>query len=491
MIKSISLEKFKAFSKLDNLEIKPLTILCGINSGGKSSILKSLLLLKQSYENAAANNDATLNGAYTTNGLMKDLIYNQKGDSFTIRNVFRVKYQGRKFVKNSKQDISTAKELGKLTGLSPKIVSWFDIDVTCCIKRGTGSDLWDTNFIEKYIVNVTPIEPSGNELSNEKFGIGLEYQRKGKYDISLTNLPTISGEKLSLTLENCTCYFSGMRLTNLYYENPAEKSAIVLNDFLTNIYAIFRIVADQYSGLQYLGPLRENPKRQYVISNEYNSSNSTGADTPYILAKYQTRNVIHELYPPCNENDFDKKAESTHGTLFELVQHWMSYFELGDLEIKNQQDALQINIKNNNIADVGFGISQTLPVIVHGLSMDYEQALILEQPEIHLHPRMQMRMSDFLLTLSETNHCVIVETHSDHIINRIVRRVLESKDDTLLRNIAIYFVENTVAGSKVQEITIDRVRGISESPSEFFTQFASETSYIVKAGINNIRGGSN
>jgi len=168
----------------------------------------------------------------------------------------------------------------------------------------------------------------------------------------------------------------------------------------------------------------------------------------------------------------------------------MTYFDLGDLEIKNQQDSLQINIKNSNIADVGFGISQTLPVIVHGLSMDYEQALILEQPEIHLHPRMQMRMSDFLLTLSQTNRCVIVETHSDHIINRIVRRVLEAKDKALLRNIAIYFVENTIDGSKIHEITIDRVRGISESPSEFFTQFASETSYIVKAGINNIRGGS-
>ena len=210
---------------------------------------------------------------------------------------------------------------------------------------------------------------------------------------------------------------------------------------------------------------------------------------PFILAKHQTKKVIAELYPPYSENVFEKKVAPTQSTLLELVQQWMSYFELGDLEIKNQQGALQLNIQNSNIADVGFGISQTLPVIVHGLSMDYEQTLILEQPEIHLHPRMQMRMSDFLLTLSQTNHCVVVETHSDHIINRLVRRALEAKDDMLLRNIAIYFVENTGEGSQVHEIEIDRIRGISESPSEFFTQFASETSYIVKAGINNIHGG--
>lgn len=489
MIKSISLERFKAFSKLDDLEIKPLTILCGVNSGGKSSILKSLLLLKQSYENVASNNEATLNGVYTTNGLMKDLIHMQRGDSFSIRNVFHVKYKGKKFVRNSKQDISTAKELGKITGFRPDRVSAFIIDVTCTIKRRDRAELWDTNFIEKYIVVVKSIAATGAELPEEEFQIELDYRRAGKYDISITNLPSISGKHITCELKNCTCYFSGMRLTNLYYENQLNEKTIVLNDFLTNIYAIFRIVADQYSGLQYLGPLRENPKRQYMISNEYISTNSTGADTPFILAKHQTKKVIAELYPPYSENEFDKKVAPTQSTLLELVQQWMSYFELGDLEIKNQQGSLQLNIQNSNIADVGFGISQTLPVIVHGLSMDYEQTLILEQPEIHLHPRMQMRMSDFLLTLSQTNHCVIVETHSDHIINRLVRRALEAKDDMLLRNIAIYFVENTGEGSQVHEIEIDRIRGISESPSEFFTQFASETSYIVKAGINNIHGG--
>ena len=117
-----------------------------------------------------------------------------------------------------------------------------------------------------------------------------------------------------------------MRLTNLYYENQLNENTIVLNDFLTNIYAIFRIVADQYSGLQYLGPLRENPRRQYTISNEYISTNSTGADTPFILAKHQSKKVIAELYPPYNENYFENKVVPTQATLLELVQQWMSYF---------------------------------------------------------------------------------------------------------------------------------------------------------------------
>lgn len=495
MIKNISLKNFKAFSSLDQLQIKPLTILCGVNSGGKSSILKSLLLLKQSYENTSATNEATLNGLYTTNGLMEDILHNGKGDSFSIRNVFQVKFQGKKFVTTSKQDITTAKELGKMTGLSPDIVSWFTIDVSCSIKKASGSSIiWGRNYIDYYSVTISPLSKEKEAITDKTFHIELKYKSKGKgnvkYNITLENFPTISGDSCNHFLENCTCYFSGMRLTNLYYEKTSQSQEILLSDFLTNIYAVFRIVAEQYNGLKYLGPLRENPKRQYVITNELSAVNSTGADTPFILARNQSKHMIPELYPPLNECDFNEKVKPTNHNLNEIVQSWMSYFELGELQLTSRQDSLQLSIRNNNIADVGFGISQTLPVIVHGLSMNYEQTLILEQPEIHLHPRMQMRMSDLLLTLSQTNHCVIVETHSDHIINRIVRRALEAKDESFLDNIAIYFVNNSEKGSNVTPITIDRVCGISECPSEFFTQFASETRFIINAGLSNMNRGN-
>ena len=489
MLKNISLENFKAFEKLNDLEIKPLTILCGVNSGGKSSIIKSLLLLKQSYENVSAANEATLNGIYTNNGLMKDILYNGKGETFTIKNKFNIKFRGKKYIKNAKQDISTAKELGKITGLNPGKISSFDINVLCCVKQGSVSEIWDTNFIERMEIIITPIGLNGCSVKDEEFKINMQYRSrgKGKYDIDLINFPTISGKKESCKLDGCVCYFSGMRLTNLYYEvGQSENKSVVLNDFLTNIYSIFRIISDQYNGIKYLGPLRENPRRQYAINSDCYTTNSTGIDTPFILAKEKGKRVIAELYPPEDEFDFSKKYTPNEKSLFELVQMWMRYFEAGNISIENRYDSLQVKIKSNNIADVGFGISQILPVIVHGLAMDFEQTLILEQPELHLHPRMQMRMSDFLLSLSETNHCVIVETHSDHIINRLVRRALESGDNSIVNNIAIYFVNNTENGSTVENIKIDMVRGITDCPKEFFSQFASETSYIIKAGINNM-----
>ena len=75
------------------------------------------------------------------------------------------------------------------------------------------------------------------------------------------------------------------------------------------------------------------------------------------------------------------------------------------------------------IADVGFGVSQLLPILVIGLRSGRASLLILEQPEIHLHPRLQANLADFLLTLAASGRRIIVETHSDHFINRLRRRI--------------------------------------------------------------------
>ena len=80
------------------------------------------------------------------------------------------------------------------------------------------------------------------------------------------------------------------------------------------------------------------------------------------------------------------------------------------------------------IADVGFGVSQLLPILVLGIRSDESSLLLLEQPEIHLHPKLQANLADFLLTLAEQGRRLIVETHSDHFINRLRRRIAEDLD---------------------------------------------------------------
>lgn len=110
MLKSISLENYKCFKDKTDIEIAPLTVLCGVNSSGKSSILKSLLMLKQSYESGSTFNSLSLNGKYTNNGLFKDTVYSHKEKSFTISNKFKF----RKDIYMSNGENQALKELERI-----------------------------------------------------------------------------------------------------------------------------------------------------------------------------------------------------------------------------------------------------------------------------------------------------------------------------------------------------------------------------------------
>ena len=166
------------------------------------------------------------------------------------------------------------------------------------------------------------------------------------------------------------------------------------------------------------------------------------------------------------------------------IQKWLSYFDLGTVEITGKE-IVRLNISGHNIVDVGFGVSQILPIITQGLNMQKEETFILEQPEIHLHPKMQMKMADFILSLALSEKNVIAETHSDHIINRLCRRIMENDE---LRNIVnIYFIDKDENGNVMYElVNIDKVDGITIENENFFYQFASETEKIVDVGYKNM-----
>jgi predicted ATPase len=94
-----------------------------------------------------------------------------------------------------------------------------------------------------------------------------------------------------------------------------------------------------------------------------------------------------------------------------------------------------------------------------------------------------MQLADYLVALSLSNKNIIVETHSDHIVNRLVRRIVEDDRFGLKDSIAIYFVTPTESGATYEEICIDDKRGIVNWPNDFFDQTALEQQRILRAGL--------
>ena len=139
---------------------------------------------------------------------------------------------------------------------------------------------------------------------------------------------------------------------------------------------------------------------------------------------------------------------------------------------------------NVSIADVGFGVSQVVPIIIQGLLLGRGGTLMIEQPELHLHPKMQMKLADFFLSLVIVGKEIIIETHSEHIINRLVRRVVEDNDNKFKKLVGINFVSSSKKGSKIEKIELSETEGIVNWPDEFFDQAAGEQQKIMTAIIN-------
>ena len=486
MLTSIELDKFKSYGHKTMFDIKPLTLLCGVNSSGKSSLIKSLLLLKQSYENQAANNEITFNDRYCNCGVFQDVIYNRKNENFTINCGFTIT-RGVDQSGDSRdyRDSTFYKELRRMyhlpQGTQAKFFISSKVEVTSDTNDNEG--LVTGNKIQSYGIKIDVLLfRDGESTTFAKTEIQLQRITTSpfRYNVRIVNLPFTdqSNEVYSGVLNNCACYFSGVSLTNLYKPEMEEPA----RNMLANLFSIFRIVANQYLSLKFIAPLRESPKRYYISDRDVFDVGVSGENTVLLYAKGKNRTKKNVVAPISSEDCFS--INRVNMKISNLLQKWMDYFELGTLTLTGNE-ILQMNVDGHNIVDVGFGVSQTVPIIVQALIMKKDETLILEQPEIHLHPQMQMRMADFLLAQAMSNKNMIVETHSDHIVNRICRRIME--DPSLLNYVNIYFIDKDESGATVREkVTIDKIDGIIIDNPKFFYQFASETEKIVSTGYKNM-----
>jgi len=280
-------------------------------------------------------------------------------------------------------------------------------------------------------------------------------------------------------------FFASLSVSNIFaYDMPNWVKSIV-----PNILAISRIVSSQYENILYIAPLRNTPERTYIINKNVDSVGIAGQYTPILLAKLKDKNITTDMY--CPHNNTIKVGSGYISTDYlTIIQQWLNYFDIEKLNISGENRTINLSLGNHNITDVGFGMSQLLPIITQGVCMDKEQTLIIEQPEIHLHPKMELQMADFLIHMAKTDRRVIVETHSDHIINRIIKRIMEDpmlvdEDKPIIR--IIFLDKDDSLSPKKIDIHVDKYKGVTNGSKNFFTQFGFETMDISKIGYENYK----
>jgi predicted ATPase len=179
-------------------------------------------------------------------------------------------------------------------------------------------------------------------------------------------------------------------------------------------------------------------------------------------------------------------------TLKEALTSWVR--KLGLLEDVQplhrgaQGHALQVRHKASeeplDLSAVGVGVSQVIPVLVQCLLAEPGDLVLLEQPELHLHPAAQLQLADFLLACVRSGRQIVVETHSEHLVNRLRRRVAEADSDELSRVMSLVFAErNTEGVTTYQPVEVSPVGGLVAWPSGFFPEGADEMRSLLEAGL--------
>jgi predicted ATPase len=262
--------------------------------------------------------------------------------------------------------------------------------------------------------------------------------------------------------------------THLFKPNKKVELSIINNYQLATQY-----MRKFFLNFRYLGPVREVPRRHYFINKIGQSTiGSKGEYTSIILAEKQ-----EELIPPYYRCIYDKKAikkfeHRSSDKMLEALNGWLSFMQLPQLIPTPviERTISQIKLDSTGVEvclpDVGFGVSQILPVLVECLRTKSGETIILEQPEIHLHPSLQSKLADFLICMAKAGKKIIVETHSEHLIKRLYLRSAQEESDAirnLLNTVFVSFDERQQT-SITKTIVINKYGEIENWPVGFFDE---------------------
>jgi predicted ATPase len=247
------------------------------------------------------------------------------------------------------------------------------------------------------------------------------------------------------------------------------------------------LLEDELEKICYLGPLREPPSRDYRYQNTVPSDvGIRGEKTIEALIASEVNPDLRRTLSIERKQTFEQLLAKK---LFNL--RLLHSFELK--EIASSSGLYQVRVRRAAdspavlLTDVGFGISQLLPVLVLCYYAPPRSILIIEQPELHLHPSVQSELADILIDVAQhRNLQIIVESHSEHLLKRLQRRIAEEILDP--DDVSLYFCEQVEGESRLQPLELDAYGNIKNWPADFFGDEFAEMAAMTQAVMERKAG---
>lgn len=462
----ISVYNFKSIKALKDFEIKPLTIIAGINNSGKSSLFQFLLLMKQTVERASTAESLVVQGDFIRLSNLKEIVFKKQ-----IENKISISFN---VGANELSNIEKYEEFGILKSQK---------NSHCLVSITYDLDERETPIIDEFFINFdVPLNnkpllrvlcKDGNYqvgASVGTFGEGLSPFQNELTDV--LNLRFESVFPLQYTIES-----PGF--------NSEGKPTTIPEVKVFNLSPIKDHLVSFFSNVSYIGPMREEPRMEYPIDDDHASVGIRGEFSAQILQK-EASNPIS--FFKVAENEKSISFESVEATFEAAVNYWLcEKFRVAQkIYAEETNGVYRIFLKSHlgittSIYHVGFGVSQILPIIIEGLRMPPNGTLLIEEPESHLHPKLQGHLFDFLYSLTLQGKTIVVETHSDHFINRMRRRVAEDAKNELMDKVNLTFIDSDNGEVSFNHVGFDQFGVPEYYPKDFIELSNAEMAAIVKA----------
>ena len=431
-ITQFTMEEVRCFGERQTLEIRPLTFLVGENSTGKTTALACFHVLADYFQRRGID----FNSHPYSMGTFRDIVRNSKKKEKTFKLGYAYKHEN--------EDVEVTVEFTeKVRGIEP-IVSSITMNLT------DGKIVFKTEDEMDMGARLT----SFNEKQNQ-YQIVTSSEVLNNYPLFLL-LHSSQGE-----LEGGIAFSNYLKKKN----KKAERRGFKPFDPLQNL-SIFST-----------SPVRSRPKRTYDPTREFNDPE--GSDVPMYLMRIEAT----------EKKDWEMLKQ-------QLIEFGKSSGLFQSIKIKKLGRSLgapfQLQFKvrgpTSNIIDVGYGVNQILPILVQVLYPSISQGSrrtyklpiysLLQQPEVHLHPKAQAEFSSLLAKLAnQGNQTFIVETHSDNMIDRA--RIDIMKGNISPEDVSLVYFEPKGNIVKVHNISFDEMGNLIGVPTHYRNFFLKESKRLM------------
>ncbi len=414
-ITSIRLQNFKGFLNA-TLPLKPLTVILGPNSAGKSCFGQALVALSKSNERLGIPSLAFDDNFSINFGGYADLVNsNRKGKPIFI-------------------DIGLGNHIIRL-GFGPGNE-----------KAGIG----ELDLIYESTLTAPEISTEGTSqiISTE------ELSRNSKLEWKIS-----PSSPVDETLESLNVNYRGIVIDSA---SKLTGTGVAVNDVVPNIKQKSEVLASILRGISYIRPDRIPPARKRLIQPGKTKIDDVGNGIESFIHEFKNVDFDCFFFPkPSPDKEENKKilfeysqTSTKKRRLIKILNQWLDILGLAsffDIKVLDDGKYIQAVVSPINqsgfrpLTDVGFGVSQVLPILAKGITIKINDWLIVEQPEAQLHPKPQAGLADFFCSMVKCGRNVIVETHSVELFHRL--RLRASMDDDLAQKIGVYFLDQPENGT--------------------------------------------